>query len=93
MEKVSGRSSGESAVSAIFGVLVLSDHPTPWRKKPRLGGQPLWPFCPSVPADNLKNGKAYSEQAHVKAAFSCPGLPADGGVHSRLETVIEDRRR
>jgi len=77
-----------------FRVLVLSDHPTPVAKKTHVSEPSPFAVLSSVPADNLKNGKAYSEpEARENGILVSPGCQLMEGFIRDWRRFIEDRRR
>jgi 2,3-bisphosphoglycerate-independent phosphoglycerate mutase len=77
-----------------FRVLVLSDHPTPVAKKTHVSEPSPFAVLSSVPSENLKNGKAYSEPAARESGiFVSPGCLLMEGFIRDWRRFIEDRRR
>jgi 2,3-bisphosphoglycerate-independent phosphoglycerate mutase len=77
-----------------FRVLVLSDHPTPVAKKTHVSEPSPFAVLSSVPSDNLKNGKAYSEPAARESGILVsPGCLLMEGFIRDWRRFIEDRRR
>jgi 2,3-bisphosphoglycerate-independent phosphoglycerate mutase len=77
-----------------FRVLVLSDHPTPVAKKTHVSEPSPFAVLSSVPSDNMKNGKAYSEPAARESGILVsPGFQLMEGFIRDWRRFIEDRRR